>query len=114
MDLKKDLFDNLNADIGIKLSEVDMDEGDMDEGEVYYKSEKAFLKLACVYESTRDIKNEEYLSINYHELIIFHYLQLGQSKDEITFYNNNAQCDTIVWMTLEELETILDKEEYDN
>lgn len=108
-DLKIDLFENLHDDIGIKVSEIDYEDG-----EIFYKSEKAILKIAWVYESTRDINNEEYLSINFHELIIFHYLQLGQAKEDISFFNNNAQCDTIAWMTLDELETILNREEYDN
>ena len=67
-----------------------------------------------MYESVRDINNEEYLTINFHEIVIYFLIQLGVSKDKVSLQITGNLIDNVVWLNPSELNTILLKEESEN
>jgi hypothetical protein len=80
----------------------------------HYEDKLVELKPWLLFESARDINNEEYLSISIHELILFFWVQLPSTKEQINFNANGNHIDQILWLTPDELRAVLNREDSGN
>ena len=110
-DIRKVVLNNLLEDIGLEITEIVSSDGEVSYS---YNDDNLSVEPWYMYESVRDINNEEYLTINFHEIILFFLIQLGVSKDKVNLQITGNLVDNVVWLTPSELRTILLKEESGN
>jgi hypothetical protein len=105
-------MDNLINEIGINITEVEAP--DSPHNKYLYKGKRLCIRPLLMYESARDRDHEEYLSIRFHEIILYFVVQFPHTSKEIPFHHNESQVDKVLWINRKELKDVLTKSDTNN
>jgi len=87
-----------------------------EEGSIPYYSELGDTEWSPLFlhESVRDIDHWESLAIGHHEFILYYFMKLPVTHDNINMTMSNTDTDAITWIPFEEIKPILNRKKKNN